>query len=60
MKLLRILFKFKHIPQFRNFKNLQLLTKSLQANMVTTMLSMLFMLIFKGNRDVLLDNFEEK
>jgi hypothetical protein len=34
-----------------NFKNLQLLTKSLQANMVTTMLSMLFMALRGSDKD---------
>ena len=35
----------------QNFKNLQLLTKSLQANMVTTMLSMLFMALRGSDKD---------
>lgn len=35
----------------QNFKNLQLLTKSLQANMVTTMLSMLFMALRGTDKD---------
>jgi predicted HTH domain antitoxin len=35
----------------QNFKNLQLLTKSLQANMVTTMLSMLFLALRGTDKD---------
>lgn len=35
----------------QNFKNLQLLTKTLQANMMTTMLSMLFMALRGSDKD---------
>jgi hypothetical protein len=35
----------------QNFKNLQLLTKSLQSNMITTMLSMLFMALRGTDKD---------